>query len=173
MVNKELEDAIVEKQGDLLYTTLAEECTELAQVCCKINRKKFLKQDFTEDLENFFEEICDVQINLQFIKQQVLKETGMTDVEYEQFIKSWTKLKEDKLTDIFVIRPETKMCENLIVSGYFTDEHEPIKCRFCGSKNLEIPMVFDDDIGHVEWEKRCKHCKKTLGIYSYGNWYIR
>ena len=32
---------IIKKQGDLLYTTLAEECSELSQACCKINRKKF------------------------------------------------------------------------------------------------------------------------------------
>ena len=57
MIDEKLKKAILEKQGNLLYTTLAEECTELAQACCKINRKKFLKQDFSKILENFFEEI--------------------------------------------------------------------------------------------------------------------
>ena len=50
MIDEELKNAIVEKQGNLLYTTLAEECTELAQACCKINRQKFYNKNIVKEL---------------------------------------------------------------------------------------------------------------------------
>ena len=46
MLDNDLSNAILNKQGELLFTTLAEECTELAQACCKINRQKFYKKDY-------------------------------------------------------------------------------------------------------------------------------
>ena len=40
MIDEKLKKAILEKQGNLLYTTLAEECSEIIQACSKIVRKK-------------------------------------------------------------------------------------------------------------------------------------
>ena len=172
MISKKLENSIVAKQGDLLYTTLAEECTELAQACCKINRKKFLKQDFYKILENFFEEICDIKINLQCIKQQIMKETGMTETEYEQYIDTWTRLKENKLTNIFIDSLEDDKYNNLKDAKYIGENNEPIKCRFCGSKDLEDTDIYKEECYVVEYNKVCKHCGKKLGCWSYGIWEI-
>ena len=55
--DKKLYKTIVEKQGNLLYTTLSEECAELIQACSKIQRKKFFNKDFSEDVDNLLEEI--------------------------------------------------------------------------------------------------------------------
>lgn len=104
MLDENLSKKIIEKQGDLLYTTLAEECTELAQACCKINRNKFLGKDISDRLDNFFEEICDLQINLELIKKQVIQETGMSSEEYDQYIKNWKDVKKDKLRNIFFLK---------------------------------------------------------------------
>ena len=93
MLDKDLSNAILNKQGELLFTTLAEECTELAQACCKINRQKFYKKDYINVLDNFFEELCDLKINLDLIKQQVMKETGMSSKEYEKNIEIRKKIK--------------------------------------------------------------------------------
>lgn len=170
MINKDLENAIVEKQGDLLYTTLAEECTELTQACCKINRKKFLKEDFSKSLENFFEEICDVQINLQCIKQQIMKETGMTETEYNQYINTWTHLKEDKLMKIFIGESEDNIYEKLKNAEYIADNCEPIKCVYCGSKNLRDDNFYKEEYYVVEYDKICNCCGKKLGHWAYGSW---
>lgn len=161
MLDKKLIDKIVEKQGDLLYTTLAEECTELAQACCKINRNKFLKKDISESLNNFFEEICDVQINLQAIKQQILKETGMSSVEYDQYIKTWEYIKEDKLQNIFIGTSMDNLYNKLSKAGYIDkDTLEPIVCRYCGSKELEDKDDYKEGCYIVEYSKYCKHCGK-------------
>lgn len=170
MINKNLENAIVAKQGDLLYTTLAEECTELAQACCKINRKKFLKEDFSKSLENFFEEICDVQINLQCIKQQIMKETGMSEIEYDQYINTWTKFKEDKLMDVFVGRSMEDSYKKLKDAEYIAENCEPIKCTYCGSKDLRDDNFYKEDWYVVEHDKICNRCGKKLGHWAYGSW---
>lgn len=171
MLDKKLIDKIVEKQGDLLYTTLAEECTELAQACCKINRNKFLKKDIKDNLNNFFEEICDVQINLQAIKQQVLKETGMSSAEYEQYIKTWEYIKKDKLQNIFIGTSIEELYNKLSKAGYIDKATlEPIACTYCGSKELEDRDFYKEECYVVEYSKYCKHCGKKLGTWSYGNW---
>lgn len=173
MINKDIENAIVAKQGDLLYTTLAEECTELAQACCKINRKKFLKEDILGSLDNFFEEICDLQINLQCIKQQVIKDTGMTEKEYDSFIRDWTKEKEKILTKIFLDSEENSLdrtFKTYIQAGYLTNEGEPIKCCSCGSKDLVDSNCCTDEVSTVAFDRFCHKCNMYLGHWEYGIW---
>ena len=93
---------IIKKQGDLLYTTLAEECSELSQACCKINRKKFFSKELNvEDFENLFEEISDVELNLKLIKMQIAQELDYSDKEIESFVSSWGDKKHLKLKEIF------------------------------------------------------------------------
>lgn len=97
-----LYDNMIEKEGNLLYTTLAEECSELAQACCKINRKKFFNEDLkVKDFDNLFEEISDVEMNLKLIKMQIAKELDYSDREIETFISLWNKKKALKLEKIF------------------------------------------------------------------------
>ena len=38
-MDKKLKDEIIKQQGELLYTTLGEECSEVIQACSKIIRK--------------------------------------------------------------------------------------------------------------------------------------
>ena len=71
-MDKKLKDEIIKQQGELLYTTLGEECSEVIQACSKIIRKKFYKEKF--DVDNLLEEICDLEINLELIKEQLSKE---------------------------------------------------------------------------------------------------
>lgn len=167
MIDKELKNAIVEKQGNLLYTTLAEECTELAQACCKINRQKFYNKNIVKELDNFFEEICDVQLNLELIKEQVIKETGMSEIEYDQYIRSWNTIKQDKLSSIFL---KKDMTGRLFQAGYVAEDGEPIKCEYCGSRDLEDCDFYKEDLYVVEYNKRCKQCRKYLGTWAYGKW---
>lgn len=170
MIDKKLEDKIVVKQGDLLYTTLAEECNELAQACCKINRRKFFNKDFSDVLENFFEEICDVQINLQCIKQQVIKETGMSEIEYNQYVNSWTELKENKLKNIFMEEPMENTYKKLKDAEYITKDCEPIKCTYCGSKDLRDDNFYKEEWYVVEYDKICNHCGEKIAHWAYGSW---
>ena len=102
MLNKQLSNEIIKQQGELLFTTLAEECTELAQACCKINRRKYHKTNYLDVLDNFFEEICDIQINLDLIKKEVTKELDISESEYDTYIYKWEKIKEQKLNNIFL-----------------------------------------------------------------------
>lgn len=93
---------MIKKEGDLLYTTLAEECSELSQACCKINRKRFFNKDLkVEDFENLFEEISDVELNLKLIKMQIAKELDYSYKEIDSFISSWKDKKYLKLKEIF------------------------------------------------------------------------
>lgn len=97
-----LYDNMIKEEGNLLYTTLAEECSELSQACCKINRKKFFNKELNvEDFENLFEEISDVELNLKLIKMQIAQELDYSDKEIENFISSWGDKKHLKLKKIF------------------------------------------------------------------------
>ena len=97
-----LYENMIQKEGNLLYTTLAEECSELAQACCKINRKKFFNKDLTiEDFDNLFEEISDVELNLKLIKMQIANELDCSEEQIEDFVYLWNKKKDLKLQCIF------------------------------------------------------------------------
>lgn len=102
MINDELKNAIIKQQGELLYTTLSEECCELAQASSKILRKKFYDKEF--DIDNLLEEICDVEINIELIKEQLTKERliHISKAEIEQKIEEWKKNKIEKITKIFL-----------------------------------------------------------------------
>lgn len=104
LVSEELENAIIEQQGNLLYTTLSEECSEVIQACSKITRKKFYNEEF--DVDNLLEEIGDLEINLYLIKKQLSKEPTLKDKWNEekinQEIENWQQKKFEKLNKIFL-----------------------------------------------------------------------
>lgn len=100
--NLKLYNTILEKQGNLLYTTLSEECSELIQACSKIQRKKHFNEDF--DISNLLEEINDVELNILLIKRQLLREPTLkiTEEEIKQRLKEWKEIKIKKLEKIFL-----------------------------------------------------------------------
>ena len=100
--NLKLYNTILEKQGNLLYTTLSEECSELIQACSKIQRKKYFNEDF--DISNLLEEINDVELNILLIKRQLLREPTLkiTEEEIKQRLKEWKEIKIKKLEKIFL-----------------------------------------------------------------------
>lgn len=101
MLNQKLCNAIIDQQGDLLYTTLAEECSEVIQACSKIIRKKYYNEQF--DISNLLEEIGDLEINLQLIKQQLGRENTEWNKDFvNKEIKNWQNKKEEKLSKIFL-----------------------------------------------------------------------
>ena len=102
MMSNELKNAIINQQGELLYTTLSEECAELSQASSKIIRQKFYNKKF--DVDNFLEEICDVEINIELIKEQLTKEE-LIDISMEEInekIEKWKEEKIKKITKIFL-----------------------------------------------------------------------
>lgn len=101
--DKKLYNTIVEKQGNLLYMTLSEECAELIQACSKIQRKKFFNKDFSEEIDNLLEEIHDVEMNLFVIKEQLVREPSLnlTREDVENRLQEWHNLKIKKLEKIF------------------------------------------------------------------------
>lgn len=102
-VPNDLKEAILDKQGDLLYTTLSEECSELIKACSKIIRKKFYNEPLTEkDFNNFFEEIGDVELNLECIKDQIARECSISRDSVDLEVWSWQEGKNKKLSDIFL-----------------------------------------------------------------------
>lgn len=102
MINDKLKNAIINQQGELLYTTLSEECAELSQASSKIIRQKFYNKEF--DVDNFLEEICDVEINIELIKEQLTKEKliNISMEEINEKIEKWKEEKIKKITKIFL-----------------------------------------------------------------------
>ena len=103
--NKETEklyNKILEKQGDLLYTTLSEECAELIQACSKIQRKKYYGEGF--EIDNLLEEINDVELNIELIKKQLIREPSLniTKEDIDKKLKEWKDLKIQKLKKVFL-----------------------------------------------------------------------
>lgn len=103
--NKETEKLyqnILEKQGNLLYTTLSEECAELIQACSKIQRKKYYGEGF--EIDNLLEEINDVELNIELIKKQLIREPSLniTKEDIDKKLKEWKDLKIQKLKKVFL-----------------------------------------------------------------------
>ena len=101
-----LDNEILEKQGDLLYTTLSEECAELIQACSKIQRKKYYSEGF--EIDNLLEEIYDVELNIRLIKEQLIREPSLniTEEEINNKLKEWEKKKTEKLKKVFLEKGE-------------------------------------------------------------------
>lgn len=93
---------ILEKQGNLLYTTLSEECAELIQACSKIQRKKYYGEGF--EIDNLLEEINDVELNIELIKKQLTREPSLniTKEDIDKKLKEWKDLKIQKLKKVFL-----------------------------------------------------------------------
>ena len=104
--NSKLDNKILEKQGDLLYTTLSEECAELIQACSKIQRKKYYGEGFK--IDNLLEEIYDVELNIRLIKEQLIREPSLniTEEEINNKLKEWEKKKTEKLKKVFLEKGE-------------------------------------------------------------------
>jgi NTP pyrophosphatase (non-canonical NTP hydrolase) len=102
MISKELKESIIKQQGDLLYTTLSEECSEVIQACSKIKRKQYYNEDF--DIDNLLEEICDLEINLELIKEQLANEKSLnlTRKDIDKKIENWHNKKIEKISNIFL-----------------------------------------------------------------------
>ena len=100
--NSKLYNEILEKQGDLLYTTLSEECAELIQACSKIQRKKYYGEGF--EINNLLEEINDVELNIRLIKKQLTREPSLniSEDEINEKLKNWEGFKTKKLERIFL-----------------------------------------------------------------------
>lgn len=104
-MDKKLKNVILNKQGKLLYTTLSEECAELTQACSKTIRKQFFDEKLDKHpdvLDNFLEEICDVEINLELIRDQLANDTSFTRDEIEKMITDWHNKKIEKISKIFL-----------------------------------------------------------------------
>lgn len=59
-----------------------------------------------------------------------------------------------------------------IFMGYMDDDHAPIKCRWCKSKELEDCNEdwLDGRCIRLEFDCRCKKCGKILNHWAYGYW---
>ena len=99
---EKLYNKILEKQGTLLYTTLNEECAELIQACSKIQRKKYYGEGF--EIDNLLEEINDVELNIELIKKQLIREPSLniTKEDIDKKLKEWKDLKIQKLKKVFL-----------------------------------------------------------------------
>jgi hypothetical protein len=101
-IDEELKNTIINQQGDLLYTTLSEECSEVIQACSKIQRAKFYDKEF--DVSNLLEEICDLEINLELIKEQLVNEKSLnlTREDIDNELENWHNKKIEKISKVFL-----------------------------------------------------------------------
>jgi len=60
--------------------------------------------------------------------------------------------------------------DHLEKEGYINEKGQPLKCLHCDSKNLEDYGHIYENLGCVEYQVRCKDCKKHVNTWSYGNW---
>lgn len=109
-MNEKLYNKILEKQGDLLYTTLSEECAELIQACSKIKRKKYLGENFEKEVDNLLEEIHDVELNITLMKKQLTREPdlNLSQQDIDGQLKKWHFKKRQKLEKIFLDKKENE-----------------------------------------------------------------
>lgn len=103
-MDKELKNAILEQQGELLYSTFSEECAEIIQALSKIQRKKFYNEVPLAEVDNLLEEINDVLINIDLMKEQLCREKSLnlTMEDIDKRIEKWNNKKEEKLRKIFL-----------------------------------------------------------------------
>lgn len=103
-MDKELKNAILEQQGELLYSTFSEECAEIIQALSKIQRKKFYNEIPLAEVDNLLEEINDVLINIDLMKEQLCREKSLnlTMEDIDKRIEKWNNKKEEKLRKIFL-----------------------------------------------------------------------
>lgn len=103
-MDKELENAILEQQGELLYATFSEECAEIIQALSKIQRKKFYNEIPLEEIDNLIEEINDVQINIELMKEQLCREKSLNlkIEDIDKRLEEWHNKKIEKLKKIFL-----------------------------------------------------------------------
>lgn len=58
-----------------------------------------------------------------------------------------------------------------IAKGYEDVNGEPLKCSYCGSKNLKQTEEYcEEHWGVVEFLMICGDCGKRLGYWAYGEW---
>ena len=105
-MDNELKNAILEWQGELLYSTFAEECAEIIQALSNIQRKKFCKEIPCAEVDNLLKEINDVLINIDLMKEQLCREKFLNFIieDIDKLIKDWQNKKEEKLKKIFYKR---------------------------------------------------------------------
>lgn len=106
-MDKELKDAIINQQGDLLYITFSEECAEVIQALSKIQRKQYYDDNFLLEIDHLLEEINDVLMNIELIKEQLckeypMKENGLTLKDIDNRLEQWNNTKVEKLRKIFL-----------------------------------------------------------------------
>ena len=111
MISEKLRNAMLKKQGDLLYTTIAEECSELIQTVSKAKRDLYNNGFIeAEHMENIIEEIGDVELNIELFKYQLAKdffENANLDSKVE-FIDDLIKQSKDK---------KNKKMESIFLNG--------------------------------------------------------
>lgn len=106
-MDRELKDAIINKQGELLYSTFSEECAEVVQALSKIQRKKYYDDDFTIEIDHLLEEMNDVLINIELMKEQLcreypMKSNGISVKDIENRMEQWNEEKMGRLRKIFL-----------------------------------------------------------------------
>lgn len=102
-MDSNLKKAIIDTEGDLLYTTCIEECAELIQALSKIKRDLYFHKDMNVNhLNNVIEEIGDVKLNIELIEEQLIRDFP-SFIEDKDKIKNYYRLvKLNKLNNIFL-----------------------------------------------------------------------
>jgi 5-methylcytosine-specific restriction endonuclease McrA len=68
------------------------------------------------------------------------------------------------------IKTDIKLRE---IFGYIDKEGAPLKCQYCGSKDLNTRTFYGDGNGILEGMiVDCKNCNKNVGNWDYGHWGI-
>jgi len=70
-------------------------------------------------------------------------------------------------------KEEQKEVEADMERGYISKDQVPLRCRKCGSKELE-DCNHDYFDGHtlMEYDVKCKKCKTIAGTWAHGSWFL-
>lgn len=60
--------------------------------------------------------------------------------------------------------------KRLLDNGFITKDCEPIRCTFCGSKDLRYDNHYKEEWYVVAYDSICNNCGKKLGHWEYGVW---